>query len=150
MAIVVTKPEIAFSPIRTQINEYMYCIKRDAQRSREVEQIMMERDIEVREAYRFSYGVAMTDEMVERTPTSTEFVAANIIALKERYAKRIRRCKLRHRRFERLVQEVRETSENDADTLIKAFCTTIEVDERDVKAILRMHIPLLKNLYGIE
>lgn len=128
----------------------MYCIKRDAQRNREVEQIMMERDIEVREAYRFSYGVAITDEMVERTPTSTEFVATNIIALKERYAKRIRRCKLRHRRFERLVQEVREISENDADTLIKAFCTTIEVDERDVKAILRMHIPLLKNLYGIE
>lgn len=144
MTIVVTKPEVASSTIRTAINEVLFSMQLDAQRNEELERLLIERDIAVKEAYRFSYGVVVMDKMEVPIISDTYFVACEVIALKERYAKRIRRCKLRHKRFKDILTQL---PLSDSETLAKALCTSIEVDERDVKKVIRKHLKFMQSFY---
>lgn len=105
MAIIVTKPEIAFANQRAQVNELLYSLGSDAKKNEVAERLLLERDQKIEAAYEFSYGVAMLDP-INRWYTSDTFnIVSEIIALKERYAKRIRRCKVCHERFNTIVKD---------------------------------------------
>ena len=147
MAIVITRPEIASSPLRTRISELMFALQKDAKRNREIEALMVARDYEVDEAYDFSYGVANYDDTNSTCPRDTAYIAIEIIAIKDRYKRLIERCRVRHKRFSDLVEQL---PSEDRETLIKAFCTELEVDERDVKRIIRKHLKLIETYYVIE
>jgi hypothetical protein len=144
LAIIITKPEIAFSNQRAQVNELLYSLGSDAKKNEVVERLLLERDQEIEAAYEFSYGVAMLDPIDRWYSSDTFNIVSEIIALKERYAKRIRRCKVRHERFNSIVKGL---PSEDAETFIRAFCTDLEVDERDVKAIIRKHYKFLASFY---
>lgn len=147
MMIVVTKPEVASSRLRETINELLYSLQLDAKRNEELERLLIERDREITAAYQFSYGVATLDDSEGRLISSTHHIACEIIALKERYAKRIKRCRIRHKRFKDILEQL---PTNDAETLATALCTSIEVDERDVKKVIRNHLKLIKSFYPEE
>ena len=91
MAIIVVKPEKAYSKIRAQINELLYLLKTDAQMKREIERIIIERDAAIEEAYSFTYGITrwIRDEVIFVSDVPT--LACDVIAIKERYKKRLRR-----------------------------------------------------------
>lgn len=147
LAIIVTKPEIAHSIQRARVNELLYSLGSDAKKNEFVEQLIIERDREIEAAYEFSYGVAILDP-TDRWYTSDTFnIVSEIIALKERYAKRIKRCRVRHKRFKRIIAML---PEKDSDILARAFCTSIEVDERDVKRVIQKHFKLIKSFYPEE
>lgn len=144
MAIIVTKPEIAHSPIRTKVSELLYCLKVDAQRNKSIERLLIEKDIAIREAYEFSFGVRSYEEGVPGTSSDPYFHVLNIIALKERYEKRINRYRLKHERFHIIVEHL---PIEDKETLIRAFCTDLEVDEQDVKSVIRKHLKYIESVY---
>lgn len=144
LAIIVTKPEVAFSSKRAQVNELLYSLGSDAKKNEMAEQLLIERDLEIEAAYDFSYGVAMIDPLDRWYTSDTFHIVSEINAIKERYAKRIKRCRIRHERFKSIVEEL---SQEDAETFIRAFCTDLEVDEQDVKKIIRKHLKLIKSFY---
>lgn len=144
LAIIVTKPEVAFSSLRAQVNELLYSLGNDAKKNRLAEQLLIERDREIEVAYDFSYGIAMIDPLDRWYTSDTFHIVSEIIAIKERYAKRIKRCRIRHKRFKSIVEEL---SPEEAQTFIRAFCTDLEVDEQDVKKIIRKHLKLIKSFY---
>lgn len=144
LAIIITKPEIAFSSQRAHVNELLYSLGSDAKKNEVAEQLLIERDRAVEAAYDFSYGVAMMDPLDRWYTSDTFHIVSEIIAIKKRYAKRMRRCKIRHERFNSIVEEL---PQGDAETFIRAFCTDLEVDERDVKLIIRKNIKLIKSFY---
>ena len=144
LAIIVTKPEKAFSNLRAQVNELVYSLGNDAKKNEMAEQLLIERDREVEAAYDFSYGVAMMDSLDRWYTSDTFHIVSEIIAIKERYAKRIQRCRIRHKRFYSIVEQL---SPEEAETFIRAFCTNLEVDEQDVKRIIRKHLKLIQSYY---
>ena len=147
LAIIVTKPEIATSTLRTCVNELLYSLSIDAQRNKQIEQLMIERDLEVATAYDFNYGTAMMDPLDRWYTSDVFYIASEIISLKERYSKRIRRCQVRHERFKSIVEEL---PQGDAEVFLRAFSTDLEVDEQDVKLIIRKHLKLIKSFYPEE
>lgn len=146
MAIIVTKPEIAHSSIRAKINELLICLQMDAQRNKTIERLLIEKDDAIREAYRFSYGVRMLEEGVPGCTSDPFTHVVNIIAIKERYAKRIQRYRLKHERFHTIVNLL---PSDDKETLVRAFCTELEVDERDVKRAIRKHLKVIEQYYDL-
>lgn len=144
LAIIVTKPEVAFSSQRAQVNELLYSLGSDAKKNEMAEQLLIERDQAVEAAYDFSYGVAMMDPLDRWYTSDTFHIVSEIITIKKRYSKRIRRCRIRHERFNSIVEEL---SQEDAETFIRAFCTDLEVDERDVKLIIRKYLKLIQSFY---
>lgn len=147
MAIIVTKPEIAQSSIRAKINELLVCLQMDAQRNETVEKLLIEKDIAIREAYRFSFGVRSYEEGVLGCTSDPFTHVLNITAIKERYAKRIKRYRLKHERFHTVVNLL---PSEDKETLVRAFCTELEVDERDVKRAIRKHIKIIEQYYDLS
>ncbi|MER2057837.1 MAG: hypothetical protein ABTA16_03370 [Niallia sp.] len=146
MAIIVTKPEIAHSSIRAKINELLICLQMDAQRNKTIERLLIEKDEAIREAYRFSFGVRSYEEGVPGCTSDPFTHVVNIIAIKERYAKRIQRYRLKHERFHTIVNLL---PSDDKETLVRAFCTELEVDERDVKRAIRKHLKVIEQYYDL-
>lgn len=144
MAIIVTKPEIAHSPIRAKVSELLYCLQVDAQRNKSIERLLIEKDIAIREAYKFSFGTRSYEEGVPGSTSDPFHHVVNILAIKERYAKRIQRYRLKHERFHTIVEYL---PIEDKETLVRAFCTDLEVDERDVKRIIRKHVDYIESVY---
>ena len=144
MAIIVTKPEIAQSSIRAKVSELLYCLQVDAQRNKSIERLLIEKDIAIREAYRFSFGTRSYEEGVPGSTSDPFTHVVNILALKERYAKRIQRYRLKHERFHTIVEHI---PIEDKETLVRAFCTDLEVDERDVKRVIRKHMDYIESIY---
>lgn len=145
MTIIVTKPEIASSPIRSRVNELLYSLENDAKKNKEVERLLIEKKEAIDDAYNFSYGVTLWDENDRWMVNDTHHIACEIIALKSNYEKRIKRCRIRHKRFKTIIDQLPQT---DAETLTKAFCTDIEVDEQDVKKVIRKHLKYLEQFYS--
>lgn len=144
MTIVIVKPEKLGSVQRARVNELLYCLKCDAQKSKELEQLIKERDYEIANAYRFSYGVVNLDSTEPDICYDPFYLVSEIISLKERYAKRIQRFKIRHKRFKDVLDVL---PAGDAEVLMKALCTSIEVDEREVKKVIKKHFNLIKGFY---
>lgn len=118
----------------------------DAQRNKTIERLLIEKDIAIREAYQFSFGVRSYEEGVPGC-TSDPFVhVVNIIAIKERYAKRIQRYRLKHERFHTIVNLL---PSEDKETLVRAFCTDLIVDEQDVKRTIRKHLKVIEQYYDL-
>lgn len=147
LAIIVIKPEVAYSSLRAKVNELLYCLKMDAQRNETIEKLLIEKDIAIREAYEFSFGVRSYEEGVPGSTSDPFFHVVNIIAIKERYAKRIQRYRLKHERFHTIVNFL---PSDDKETLVRAFCTELEVDERDVKRAIRKHIKIIEQYYDLS
>ncbi|MEK4128543.1 hypothetical protein NYE67_02625 [Solibacillus sp. FSL W8-0474] len=144
MAIIVTKPEIAHSSIRTKVNELLYCLQVDAQRNKAIEELLIEKDNAIRELYKFSFGTRSYEEGVPGSRSDPFYHVVNIIALKEWYEKRINRYRLKHERFHTILEHL---PFGDKETLIRAFCTTLEVDEKDVKEVIRKHLKYIESVY---
>lgn len=144
MAIIVTKPEIAHSSIRTKVNELLYCLQVDAKRNKAIEELLIEKDIAIRDAYKFSFGTRSYEEGVPGSRSDPFYHVVNIIALKECYEKRINRYRLKHARFHTIVEHL---PFGDKETLIRAFCTSLEVDEQDVKEVIRKHLKYIESVY---
>lgn len=144
MAIIVTKPEIAHSSIRAKVSELLYCLQVDAQRNKSIERLLIEKDIAIREAYRFSFGTRSYEEGVPGSTSDPFHHVVNILAMKERYEKRINRYRLKHERFHKIVEHL---PFDDKETLVRAFCTELEVDEQDVKRIIRKHLKYIESVY---
>lgn len=146
MTIVVIKPDTVYSPTKDLINDLIISLQLDAKRNEQLERLIIERDEEVANCYDFSYGCAKWGDQSDSHPytTGTDTIAINIIALKDYYAKRIRKCQIRHARFKALLEEL---PDEDSEILAKAFCTDISVDERDVKKVIKKHLPLIEDRY---
>lgn len=144
VVIIVVKPEIAYSKVRAQINELLYLLQTDAQMDREIKRIIIERDAAIEEAYSFTYGITTWDQnefnFIKDVPT----LASEVIAIKERYEKRLRRCTVKHKRFKTIIDHL---NIEEQETFLKTFCSDIEVDERDVKRIIKKHLVTINRYY---
>ena len=147
MAIIVVKPEIAYSTMRGQVNELLYLLQTDAQMNREIERIRVERDAAIKEAYSFTYGITRWNRDGFNFISDVPTLACDVIAIKERYEKRLRRCAVKHRRFKTVIDNL---STEERETFLKVFCTDIEVDERDVKRIIKKHFSTINYYYPEE
>lgn len=146
MSIVITKPEVAHSSLRAKVNELLYCLQMDAQRNRTIERLLIEKDNEIQEAYRFSYGVRTLEEGAMGCTSDPYYHVVNIIGIEERYTKSINRQKLRHKRFQNIVDVL---PSKDKETFVRAFCTSLEVDEREVKQVIRKHLKTIESYYDL-
>lgn len=144
MAIIVTKPEIAKSRMRSHINELLYLLQTDAQKNREIELLIRERDAAIKEAYNFTYGIVTLNPEEFSFIKDVSTLAGEAIAIRERYEKRLRRCTVKHKRFKTIVNQL---SNQERETFLKAFCTDIEVDEQEVKRIIRKHSASIGRYY---
>lgn len=144
LAIVVTKPEIALSQIRSRVNELLFSLQNDAQKNSEVERLLIEKEEAIEEAYNFSYGITLWDKNQPWMVNDTQYIACEIIALKDYYDKRIKHCRIKHKRFKDIIDQL---PQQDAEVLIKAFCTSLEVDEQEVKRVIRKHFKLIQSYY---
>lgn len=118
----------------------------DAQRNKTIELLLIEKDIAIRESYRFSFGVRSYEEGVLGCTSDPFAHVLNIMAIKERYAKRIQRYRLKHERFHKVMKRL---PSDDKETLVRAFCTELEVDERDVKRAIRKHLKVIEQYYDL-
>lgn len=146
MTIIITRPEVARSSLRTKVNELLVCMDMDSKRNETIEKLLIEKDAAIQEMYRFSYGVRSYEEGVMGYTSDPFFHTVNIIAIKERYAKRIARYKLKYERFNTIVNLL---PSEDKEILIRAFSTDLPVDERDVKNVIRKHLKLIEQYYDL-
>lgn len=144
MAIIIVEPEKASSRIRSQINELLYLLQTDAQKNREIELLIRERDVAIREAYNFTYGVVTWDREEFSFIKDVSTLAGEAIAIRERYEKRLKRCTVKHKRFKTIVDNLLP---NERETFLKAFCTDIEVDGREVKLIIKKYYTVINRYY---
>ena len=144
MTIIAVKPEKAYSKVRAQINELMYLLQIDARMDREIERIIVQRDAAIEEAYSFTYGVTTWDHNEFSYTKDVPTLACEVIAIKERYEKRLRRCEIKNKRFKTILSLL---SREEQDTLLKAFCTDIEVDECDLKRIIKKHLNTINHYF---
>lgn len=147
MAIIVVKPELAKSRKRAQINELLYLLKTDAQKNREIERIIRERDAAIADAYSFTYGCTTWDINEFSYIKDVATLAGEVIAVRERYVKRLKRCTVKHRRFKTIVDQL---PTKERETFLKAFVTDIPVDEKDVKDIIKKHFAMINRYYPEE
>lgn len=146
MVVIVTQTEIAKLAIRCKINEILYCLKADIDRIEGLQDLIKERDQEIKEAYNFSYGVTnwYQDENVPGFSADPYYLSSKIIGLKEWYNKRIERIKRRRNEIEQLLNSL---PSDEAETLRNAFFTANKVDEQDVKGIIKKHLPKFEKIY---
>lgn len=144
MAIIVTRSEIAHSAMRSKVNELLYCIKVDAQRNKAIERLLIEKDMAIRQSYEFSFGIPSYEEGEPGSTSDVFYHVTNILAVQERYNKRIQRYRLKHERFHTIVEHL---PVEDKETLVRAMCTNLPVDERDVKRVIRKHLKCIESVY---
>lgn len=144
MTVIYSEPEVKYSNKASRVNELYYLLKCDAEKNKMVEQLIIEREAAIKDAYNFTYGVVKWDIDQFNYPSRTENVVEEILALKEYYQKRIMRCEIKHKRFKEILEQI---PFNDAEVLLKAFCSPLEVDVKEVKKVIRSNIHVVGKYY---
>jgi len=127
--------------------ELLYLMKRDSKRMEELPSMERERELEIKEVYRFSYGISCYDESGLLTyGGNPHSIVSRIMTIRERYDKK----KKRHiSKYERLLETLETLPKSDKELLERHLFQNEELDRDLLYLTVLRNRKKIKNFYTL-